>query len=544
MYALVSATDIMPSHHWNSQIANPNYPAYLQGRAYSGQFGRPASAHLATQVLDPAHVLDLTQFPWGGPPICTASGTVVVGNHRAILLQRAALSSVDRDVKAYDAYHSELLDWAAERGLDRSSISATDRPVLVRVLDERSWAADWHVTDDASRDAFLCKLNLLSDRPPTKAYDVASGGIALAASLLYAHGAVRRDALDALSRLFAGSSLHKGLSGARAYDLVRLLTQWGALSPAEHAGMIDPDAEKLSATGCERMQWMVRSLVLDNRVLLLSTRPWVLKQLDHCWGELLAAVAGPSCAVVRSRLAHALVRAGSAHINGVSPGESAKVLDERHDESEPHRPDILHRPGIRCESAEKDLAMCILRLRKGGLACVMRQWIEALALAPDGDGAVFFDGFGPAVDRDGSRERAVLAAALVGVAHRHLRKLPSTANPEEYLSPTEWLALEPLLAQPTDRLSPAECGGRPAVSNLALAAGLVYAFTIGATPETLLATWPQLPRTWHTNKLVGGRSTLKRRLARAKKLPGGCGALFDALTRVAAARHDAIRQAL
>ncbi|MES2358273.1 MAG: hypothetical protein V4529_07985 [Gemmatimonadota bacterium] len=518
VYALVEAAELIPSHDWGSLQRDSRYPRALQGRAYSGQFGLAAAAVVATELLQWVYVLDPTKFPWGGPPICLGKGDVLAGNQRAILLQRAALRGDARHVAAYEKYRAELFATLDYWGVGADAAQSLSFPVLVRILDEEQWK----MIGDKERERRLRRLNMLSDRAPTKAYDVLSDGIAMAYSVLHVEGRSSRDTIATLARLVDGSSLDDVLSGSRGYEIVSTLTNFGALTSSEHPSLIEPATKRLSSAGRSRVTWMIRALVVNDRTVLGSTSDQVLQKLDRSWANLLTFAHGEAGDLVRTRLFQAFERLGTTKAEG---GRAAA-------HGEPH-------PRLRTQAEPNSrlLAECLESLGKEDVAGFMAKWLPTLMHADAETEEPVFTGFEIAREKGEIAERAVLEDALLVIQRRGLtrtgRQLP---YPEDYLSPTEWAALEPLMPRPTTRQSPAKRGGRPTHSNQALAAAFVYAFEIGATPATLFSVWGEMPTVWTKRGLVCRRTTLQRRLALFDTMPERRAEFFALVAEIAAGR--------
>lgn len=522
VFAVVEASDLIPSHRWDTLQGDRRYPRTLQAREYSGTFGHVARSIVATQILEPIYVLDPTRFPWGGPPICTSTGVVVVGNHRAVLLQRAALGQGDRQVAAYARYREELFATIDLWGVELAALTSLDAPVLVRVLDESRLDAG----DAGGQLLSLQRLNILSDRTPTKAYDALSDGFAMAMSLRGVAGRPSVEFVASVTRLLGRAPLSAALRGSVGYDLVALLTSLGAVAPGEHPGLVAAGGKRLSASGHDRVQWMLRALVVGDKAALASAPKDIVARLDGCWGRLLEISVTVAGDAMQSRLAEALSLLGSAQAEGV-PVDALGGSGDWFGPLPSSR--VVH------------LALCLQRAPQDQLPALIDRWLETLRVrgAAVGDQTELV-GFGARddayeVDEDDWLSRAV--SELGATAAR--RKRAAQLRPEDYLSATEWSQLVALLPSPTERSSDVRKGGRPTCSNRSLAAGLVYVFEAGATRDSVVAAWARLPRDWIDRRLICGRTTLQRRLSRLDSRPGGRDAVFDVVASIAAARRGA-----
>lgn len=536
-FAIAEARDLVPSHQWDGLQPDSRYPSSMQGRGYSGRFGKTAGEIVALQVLDPLYVLDLTQFAWGGPPICLPSGIVVAGNHRAILLQAAALREDARHTSAYAAYRQILFSKASYWGIDARAIDELKKPVLVRVLDAASAAA----TDESG--AAAVRLNVLSDRPPTKAYDPLSDGFAMAMSLRDARGRVSAEAVSFLCDIIGDAPLSTALRHRRGYGLLPELTRFGVVTVAEHPAFIESHGGRMSKGGRARITWMVRALVTNDRGVLASAPVWVLERLDGCWALLLVEANSSVGDIMRARISETL-----RFLSAVDAAPTTVEADKLLNQAQPPCAVLL--------------AKCLRRLSAKRLPAVVGQWLQTLdstgggggdevthadlfsvaslpAASVNGPGAVLDDvsgaGAGTAV---AGREREFLETTVDALQGRAPNVGGAPRLPDEYLSATEWSQLDTMMPAESDRV-PSVRGGRPVASNRALAAGLVRAFERGATPTTLLAKWAQLLQPWFDQRLICRRTTLQRRLARFDAMPGGRGAILAVVESLARRRrHD------
>jgi hypothetical protein len=349
----------------------------------------------------------------------------------------------------------------------------------------------------------------------------------MATSLLDVQEHNSGDAIGTLIDLLQGSSLDAILRGAGGYKLVGELTSLGALTVAEHPALINASAERLSAGGRSRITWMVRALVLDDRGVLASASDAVLSKLDGCSLTLLASLGCVFRDAMRQRICEAIDLLAAAKSEGLSVHSYASTESM-----------LEHLPG----TPSRLLACCIEGLRARDLVELVNRWVATLGPSDFGkDAEPMLAGFGNCVARGKEAELAVLEE---GAAHavQMLSKRVGRPNvpPDEYLSPTEWAQLEPLIPEPTARRSGAHLGGRPVLSNKSLAAGLVCAFEMGATPDTIFATWRRLPSVWVERKLVCRRTTLQRRLKQLDSALGGRAALLGAVAEIAVVRRRAL----
>jgi GGDEF domain-containing protein len=131
-YAVLEASELIPSHLPDSFQPDPRYPAGVQEREYHRQAEEQVKVVQGAQKLNPALVLADTPSAVDGPPLVTSGERALVmgGNGRAMMLARAM-----REDRTRELYRKALLEKAPGFGLDRAKVEAMKAPVLVRVLE-------------------------------------------------------------------------------------------------------------------------------------------------------------------------------------------------------------------------------------------------------------------------------------------------------------------------------------------------------------------------------------------------------------------------
>lgn len=127
-YRVVEADALEPSHNPETFQRNPRYPEGVQERPYDSDQVLQEHTAANAQRLDPDQVLDATVGNTTGPPVVRPDGTVLGGNGRTMMLQRAA----GRHPERFAEYRAELERRAEEFGLDPEQVRGMENPVLVR----------------------------------------------------------------------------------------------------------------------------------------------------------------------------------------------------------------------------------------------------------------------------------------------------------------------------------------------------------------------------------------------------------------------------
>jgi hypothetical protein len=211
-YQLVPVNEMRTCVTINFQI-EPDFPAELQNRSYSGAEGAAARELVEDTDLDPRHVLDTTSFAALGPPVCLPSGLLIAGTHRSLVLRRTVVG----DIRRWADYQRCL---RAPGGILAFAGIALDGvppdAALVRVLTEVRSNAEWS------------QLNALSDEPLSKSFDPLSRAIRAARrltddapSLVYLRNEVRASKSD--------RPVGQVLSSESGYQFVRHLIRDGVL---------------------------------------------------------------------------------------------------------------------------------------------------------------------------------------------------------------------------------------------------------------------------------------------------------------------------
>lgn len=292
-YALVEASDLLPSHNAHTFAASPGYPAATNERDYQRSPEAQARVVRQAQALNPAFLLTDNPDALNGPPIATPSGMVLGGNSRAMSIQRAYRAG------AADAYKRALIASAHRFGLDAAQVAAMNQPALVRVLPGEM------APPEAARLA--TGLN----RSPTAALSPAE----LAASRGKLIGDRTLDTIGSILEANPRLSLRDAMAmGARL--IVPALEQDGVITERERPAFVDQKTGSLTPAGRDYVERAVLGAVVpDSRTLDLAA-PADLQKIASALGPLaFLRDAGP-----KWDIGPALVKALNARIEARARG--------------------------------------------------------------------------------------------------------------------------------------------------------------------------------------------------------------------------------
>jgi len=251
-FAVREAGDVEPSH--NPITFQPN-ERYLHRNARNYDDPRN-QAGVIDKFLNPNFdylYADVPTAEMGGPIWEEGTGNVLGGNDRSMVLKR--LYEQRPEVAA--AYKQGLIDRAAQYGLDPNQVAAMREPILGREL-----------TGDFDRQRAIADFN----KDSKKAYTGAESAIAesryIADKTL---GALQTAFLDAGPE----QSLAEVLSSGRGMGILQGLTEDGALTPQQVAGLIS-DKQLLSEAGKKKISDLLMGGLFRNPDQMERT-PWVIK---------------------------------------------------------------------------------------------------------------------------------------------------------------------------------------------------------------------------------------------------------------------------
>lgn len=232
-YRVVEADDLQQSHDPFTFSPNPQYPAGVQGREYSGSRGEAARQQVQTGALRPEVVLDTGSGTTDGPPVITPHGIVFVGNDRTMRIKRSA----ELDDDSYGRYRSELMNRAAQFGVDPNEVAGMKRPVLVRQITDPSI--------DVNDPRALATFNRDSDTAPTKTKDQVTAAMSRAKAMQGATGAMQHlaDSLD------PESTIRDYLGENDGREFVRQLVSDGVIQRQELPAFIDSATNAVTSQG-------------------------------------------------------------------------------------------------------------------------------------------------------------------------------------------------------------------------------------------------------------------------------------------------------
>lgn len=504
-YRVVPARWMLPSHEWRSLQPRPGHPPGLQSRRYDGDPGEFARLTIESQALSPAHVLDRTFFAWSGPPVCRADGVVVAGNQRAIMILRAVYGDREGRRARYEQYAQELEQRRSLWAIPSDPFPET--PVLVRVIVD-----DRYADLDAATPAFA-RLNRLSDRAASKAYDPVSAGSALADDLEQSP-----EVLEALLSRARDRHLGSFLAAANGHDILAQLTRANAISVSEHGGLIDPRTNHLTPQACKRIADAVELIALGRRRDLAERAPKLLERLRASYVRLVLSARHPRGAFARSAIIEALDLLVCTSTRGLSGDAIVQRCEAEF--------------GRRPTDAGRAFASFLVRAQATDLAWVLSDWLapthgarEIFDTFPDVDDTSDLNGewqallrstpTGTSTDAEEAFERArqIIAAAAADPTDRTTRDAVDDLK-RGILPDVEWAELKSVLRgwwRGVDQ--PATRGrGRPEVPARAVITLLVFLEAHGRRDSCYLH-WGEFGRAFG----AGSWTMASRRMA---KLPG------------------------
>jgi GGDEF domain-containing protein len=267
-YAVLEASELIPSHLPDSFQPDPRYPAGVQEREYHRQKEEQTKVVQGAQRLNPALVLSDTPSAVDGPPLVTSGARALVmgGNGRAMMLARAM-----REPATAQRYRAALLEKAGGFGLDRAKIEGMREPVLVRVLEG--------VGADAPHDELVAAVRRTNEGM-TQALSPRARAVAEAKNL-------SPETVQGIGRLLtdAGDATLRDVMRDSPQALVELLRRDGVISQQNQAawlagGLLTDEAK-------ERIEGMFLGRVLGSGDRMAATAPAMLQKLERVAPALL-----------------------------------------------------------------------------------------------------------------------------------------------------------------------------------------------------------------------------------------------------------------
>jgi hypothetical protein len=267
-WRVADAEALQPSHNPFTFQANPQYPAGVQGRDYATDAAAQQNVQRAALELDADRLLDPTGSPEMGSPTVTPDGTVVAGNQRAMMLQRARQEAPAR----YAAYVDRLRQNADRYGLSETDVASVANPVLVREI-------------DGAHPATLGRLNRLSDTSATKSKSVLDEAASRAASLRQS-----KTALEHFARTMGrDDSVATYLTGKDGKDFVRRLFDDGVIAPQEAARYMDVESNTLTDEGKLAVRRMLLVSAIGDAATVSRAPDAILDKLEGAVPHIIRA---------------------------------------------------------------------------------------------------------------------------------------------------------------------------------------------------------------------------------------------------------------
>jgi hypothetical protein len=275
-YAVLEASELIPSHLPDSFQPDPRYPEGVQEREYHRQQEEQVKVVQGAQRLNPALVLSDTPSAVDGPPLVTSGEKALVmgGNGRAMMLARAM-----REPKTAGAYRAALLEKAGAFGLDKAQVEGMRAPILVRVLEG--------LKSDAPKEELVAAVRRTNEGM-TQVLSPRARAVAEAKNLSH-------ETVQGIGELLgaAGDASLRDVMRDRPAEVVKLLQRDGVINQQNRAQWFAGDA--LTDEAKDRIEGMFLGRVLGSGDRMAATQPAMLQKLE--------------------RIAPALVR-----VQGVNPG--------------------------------------------------------------------------------------------------------------------------------------------------------------------------------------------------------------------------------
>jgi len=258
-YAIVDASQVLPSHSPRTFAWNEAYPKSMQQRDYSKIQAYQDAVNRRSSELDPDFLTDLTRGLQDGPPLVSSTGLVIAGNDRTMSIMRA----MSMFPAKYANYVRRLEEAAPTFGLSADAVKAVDNPILVRVVDEPL---------DVGR---MQNINRTSDVTDTKS--LSGRAEARSRSQVFA-GATR--SIEHFARTIDADETIRGyLSTSNGRRFVDLLTEEGVIPRPRLAELMsENNTSMLSASGRDYIARLITSTALRNADELPDQ---ILNKIEH-----------------------------------------------------------------------------------------------------------------------------------------------------------------------------------------------------------------------------------------------------------------------
>ncbi|MDR2160818.1 MAG: hypothetical protein LBO77_01580 [Desulfovibrio sp.] len=257
-YELWEMADIIPSHDPEKQFAKrADYPENVQERPYHSDKGEQEKVTGNALNLKPHLVVNNNSDLTNGPPAVTTDGIVLGGNSRAMSIQLAYTKHPDKA----NAYREYIADQASIYGLDASSVSGMERPVLVRVV-------------EGGDTAEMGKLARLYNQTMMQGLQSKAEGVSKARL-------ISRGTLDLLAKDMADfDSLREFLDAAASRGFVEALLKDGVLEQTQISRLTEKNG-RLNDAGKTLAENALRGMVVPDYDILSAAPPSALKKLDR-----------------------------------------------------------------------------------------------------------------------------------------------------------------------------------------------------------------------------------------------------------------------
>ncbi|MHC4224144.1 MAG: hypothetical protein ACYSUN_09170, partial [Planctomycetota bacterium] len=263
-YAVREADDLIPSHRADSFQERTDYPRGVQEREYHREQPEQAKILKLEEQFAPEFVhTDVTTMT-DGPPVITPSNRVAGGNARTMTQQRihSKPTAEDGTVRARgitpEDLKADLVEKAAQFGLDPAKVAEMKKPVLVRVLEN----------EPPTPNDFGILVRRLNE-PFANTVSRGARGIANARSLSDNSLRILSDAIESTPR--DAPTIRQTLEGNR--EVVKALREDGIIRDQDLANLVSQETGFLSPQGMTLVEDMLLGWVVGDGNLLAATPP-------------------------------------------------------------------------------------------------------------------------------------------------------------------------------------------------------------------------------------------------------------------------------
>lgn len=304
-YAIIEASDLIPSHDPMSFAKRSDYPEGVQEREYH------RDKHEQAKVIDHARNLKtpllLTNNPdaVNGPPIIMQNGIVLGGNSRAMTLIRAY-----EDGPMGVKYKTKLAMFANQFGVTSAQVEGMRRPVLVRVTDE--------ISDDPKE---LHRMASVFNEPMIQALSTEAKMVSMGKNV--APASVQRIGM----MMAETDETIRGLLDKKSYalEILNMLHNDGIITKSQLNKYWNEKRDMINDEGKRLVEGVLMGSVIDDADLLRDTPPSIMQKISRSLADLTKIRGRGGDWDITGTLKLALDLIISAKANGTSIAEYLQV---------------------------------------------------------------------------------------------------------------------------------------------------------------------------------------------------------------------------